>query len=201
MHLKGSMPVRDIATSLAIQYRMPTSLRVLVTHPYTSINICALNRLSPSMTSDWIDPIPETKTLSQVQWHLSYGDCIILQDEMEPLRALTTEEEESINESQVQATSNNSSTYYYDSFWDDAVPASAPSASTTSSSTSSIVSGPQPPPRVMQRGIVIKTQKAREMEKLKTNSNEAAVGNLLSFDDDVSCSNVGGSNILFGDVD
>lgn len=203
MHLKGNMPVKEIATALAIQYRVPpASMRVLVTHPYTIINMCDLNRLSPSLTSDWIDPIPETKTLSEVQWHLSYGDCIIIQDEAEPLRALTSEEEQSVKDSQLQNSTSYSTDYITDTWWDDAVPAPAPSSS-SSSSSATVVSGPQP--RVMQRGIVIKTQKAREIEKekMKTNEGEASANLLLCIDEDDEAknTNVGGCSVLFGDVD
>lgn len=186
MHLKGGRPVTEIATALATQYRVPSSsMRVLVTHPYTSINICDLNRLSPSLTSDWIDPIPETRTLQDVQWHLSYGDCIIIQDEAEPLRVLTSEEEQSVKDSQVPSSYSSD---YCSTWWEDAVPAPAPATV--------VAGGPQP--RVVQRGIVIKTQKARELEKMKTAGEDSPD---MIHDDDNAITNVGGCSVLFGDVD
>ena len=221
--LKGSMPVNEIATALATQFGIACgSMKVLVAHPYTVIKVCDLNLLSPCTISDWTDPMSETKTLSEVKWHLTYGDCIIIQDEAEPLRALTSEEEQSVKDSQVVSYPFDSD--YCATWWDDAVPAPAAVAGTGTG----IVSGPSPSPspsrgvagavgpqpRVVQRGIVIKTQKARELEKennkLKNDGDSNSSGdamlvdNLLCFGDDDGLSsdtNVGGCNILFGDVD
>ena len=203
--LKGDMPVNEIATSLAKMFGItPENLKVLVTHPYTVVKLCDLNLSCPSTTCEWVDPTLETRTLSEVKWHLTYGDCIILQDCGEPLKVLTSAEEQSRKQSQ---TAISTSANYSSAWWDDAVPATA-----TSGSSTSYVSSSGPQPRVMQQGIVIKTQKAREIEKLKKNVNSNCndivdtvelSGDLLSLNLNGSSdnSNVGGCNILFGDVD
>lgn len=198
--LKGNMPVCDIASALASQYGISTkSMKVLVAHPYTVVNICDLQLQSPSMMCDWIDPTLESKTLSDVKWHLTFGDTIIIQDESESLRALTTDEMKSIGDAKVLQTQYPSD--YSQSWWDDdAVPAPA---ATVSGTVSTVPVGPLPR-RVVQTGIVIKTQKDREMEKMKSNSDTALVELSecqIRPEDNDGCDNVSGCNILFGDVD
>lgn len=199
--LKGETPVNQIAQSLAAQYGIsPMTMKVLVVHPYSVVNICDLNLEAPSTTCEWTDPTLEKRSLSDVKWHLSFGDCIIIQDEAEPLRALTKEENQSITEAKTPKALYPSD--YCETWWDDAVPAPASSVVSGPSRTSTPV-GPQP--RVVQKGIVIKTQKAREMEKLNSTSDSALVElkEGLNFNNchiDTS-DNSSGCDILFGDVD
>lgn len=199
--LKGDKCVNEIATALAMQYSIPPStMKVLVLHPYTDINLYDLDLQAPNLTCEWIDPISETKTLKEVKWHLTYGDCIIIQNTEEPLRVLTKEQEQLVAESRAPLATSD----YCNAWWDDAAPASAVSSSNTYSVAATKV-GPQPRPRAAQRGIVIKTQKDRELERMQGNTEAVLVQD--SSDGPVAPDwmeengNVGGSNMLFGDVD
>lgn len=180
--LKGSLSVQEIATSLAKLYKINFStMKVLLVHPYSNLYLCDLHLQEPSRTSQWVDPTRETRTLRGVNWRLDYGDYLIIQDQEEPLKVLTDAEQQSISQKGLSCSARR----------DDAVPA-MPAAD-----IGSLSYYPCFPARSHQKGIVIKTQRAREEEREK-NEIKGALAAATVVDER---QNVGGSDLLFGDLD
>lgn len=124
------------------------------------------------------------------------------QDEDEPLRALTPVEEESVaKQKKSSIIVPRLSDQYTPPWFDEATPA-APTPAQAFSPGVPVPSAPSagPAPRVIQRGVFIKTQKARErdLQNLRAQAQTSASATAADLDD---IDNVGGCNILFGDVD
>lgn len=94
VYIPGSWPVNVIVGCLAelVNIRDKDNMKVLIVQPHYHISIALLAENAPSEGRRWANVSNEASRLYDMQWYLSNGDLLLLQDSTEPLRALTEKE-------------------------------------------------------------------------------------------------------------
>lgn len=191
--IRGTDVVKDISANIARMFRIPPSnLRVLLLSAHTEVLLCDLHKTYPTPSRNWHDPTRELKQMNQMTWHLADGDLIIVQDVHEPLKSLSTAEQESVarvqSSSQQGALSTNGS-YNYSHY---GMGSSMTSFNYWNSSSSTLGNDVGQTPAVLVNsggnGIRIKTFKDRQRESqldsgtAENKADEEVAATVESFD-------------------
>lgn len=118
VYIPGTWPVHVIAGCLAelVGIEDFKNMKVLIIQPHNHISISALAENIPSDGRRWTNVSSEKSRMYDMQWYLTNGDLLLLQDSSEPLKQLTEKERMSTlraREAEGRASSHFSSSYFW----------------------------------------------------------------------------------------
>ena len=118
VYIPGTWPVHVIAGCLAelVGIKDFKNMKVLIIQPHNHISISALAENIPSDGRRWANVSSEKSRMYDMQWYLTNGDLLLLQDSSEPLRQLTERERMSTlraREAEGRASSHFSPSYLW----------------------------------------------------------------------------------------